>query len=147
MEKTKSLTDPKRFVSLSSVISLSTLNPAYPQFRSEYLFGVLKFKEEDNSVDFGKWDLKAIVELGVVLLSGYLILMNAVPLIAASINYFVDAVGLKYPYNTEPNRVAYGDQYYFITSGVSILLGVVILTNVPWFIVKILGKYGERVEE
>jgi hypothetical protein len=119
-------------------------------YRAEYLVRVLKLEGAEGlnaSVDFGKWDLKAIVELAVVLLSGYLILMNIVPFIAAIIDYFVDFVRLKYPYNTEPDQLAYRDQYNFITGGISILLGVIILTNVPWFVGKIIGKYADGVKE
>jgi hypothetical protein len=116
-------------------------------YKSAYLVKVLKLAEEEESVDFGKWDLKAIVELAVVLLSGYLILMNAVPFIAAIIDYFSDFVRMKYPYNTEPDTVAYRDQYQFISSGISILLGVLILTNIPWFVGKILGVYAKEESE
>jgi len=41
----------------------------------------------------------------------------------------------------------FGDQYNFITGGISILLGVIIMNNVPWLVGKIIGKYGEGVEE
>lgn len=116
-------------------------------YRSEYLVKVLKLEGAEGQnefVNFGKWDLRAIVELAVVLLSGYLILMNVVPFIAAVIDYFTDFVRLRYPYNTQPDQTAFRDQYNFITSGISILLGTTILTNVPWFVGKIMGRYPER---
>lgn len=99
--------------------------------------------EPDANVSLGKWDSKAIAELAIVLLGGYLILFNLVPFIGACIAYFSDLVSIKYPYNPNAIEVMYTDRYDFISSAVSIFIGYLILTNVRWCVDKVVAMPTE----
>lgn len=100
--------------------------------------------EEDETVLIGKWDVNAIAQLALFVVSGHFVLINLVPFLTAVVDYFVDSVRPKYPYNVTPDDTGYYDFFDFISSGISLLIGAIIITNVPWFAAKLVGKYGEE---
>ncbi len=119
------------------VLAILIINKAGTLVR---MLGLTGQTEDEGSVHVGNWDSKRIAEFALLLLSGYLILTNLVPLIMSIVSFFADSVSPQY--QVGPGEVRYVDQYSFFVVCVEILLGGIIITNVPWFVGKIVGKYS-----
>lgn len=104
------------------------------------MLGLVGVNEGSENLEFGKWNSRAVSELAFILLGGYLILNNLVPFLVACIAYFADLVSVKYPFTNNPSDVRYTDQYNFIAGGISILMGYLILSNIEWFVNKIVSQ-------
>lgn len=118
-------------------LAVIIINKAHVMVR---MLGLVGRDETKESLEFGKWNSRAVSELAFILLGGYLVLNNLVPFLVACIAFFADLVSVKYPYTNNPTDLRYTDQYNFIAGGISILIGYLILSNIKWFVAKITGE-------
>jgi hypothetical protein len=101
------------------------------------MLGLVGEDDSDSDIDLGKWEVKSVAELAIIIVGGFMITENLIPLIASCVTYFSELV------SPPSDVIRFEDQnkYGIILYSIGVILGILILTNVSWCVEKITGKY------
>jgi len=104
------------------------------------MLGLVSQEDNDSVIELGKWEVKSVAELAIIIVGGFMITENLIPLIASFVTYFSQLV-------SPPSEVIrFDDQnkYGIILYSIGMILGILILTNVSWCVEKITEKYDRE---